>query len=161
MKLILRWTVESKSVLHVTGVRICELLSYFTFALTVYIMYFVTSVLIITKNLHHVTLTQVYSSTPLIHKAVNSYRLDSLRPGARYEVAIYFIPFPGQTTELQATNRIKVETLPLPGKEFVVFINKFLLFLHNSNSKFNEIFWIHCEIFSTFQAFHVSHSKVK
>lgn len=43
---------------------------------------------------------KVYAATPLIHRSVTSYVLENLKPSTIYEIGIYFIPFPGQTTEL-------------------------------------------------------------
>ncbi|XP_039282715.1 putative epidermal cell surface receptor isoform X5 [Nilaparvata lugens] len=53
---------------------------------------------------------KVYAATPLIHRAVTSYVLEGLKPDSHYEVGIFFIPFPGQTTELTATNVLQLST---------------------------------------------------
>ncbi|RZF38266.1 hypothetical protein LSTR_LSTR008989 [Laodelphax striatellus] len=53
---------------------------------------------------------KVYAATPLIHRAVTSYVLEDLKPDSHYEVGIFFIPFPGQTTELTATNVLQLST---------------------------------------------------
>ncbi|XP_066992928.1 putative epidermal cell surface receptor isoform X2 [Anabrus simplex] len=53
---------------------------------------------------------KVYSTTPLIHRAVTSYVLEGLKPSTTYEIGIFFIPFPGQSTELQADSAIQVTT---------------------------------------------------
>lgn len=43
---------------------------------------------------------KVYSGTPLIHRAVRNFVIENLKPSATYEVGIFFVPFPGQLTEL-------------------------------------------------------------
>lgn len=43
---------------------------------------------------------KVYATTPLIHRAVTNYIIENLKPSTIYEIGIYFIPFPGQSTEL-------------------------------------------------------------
>ncbi|XP_046995960.1 putative epidermal cell surface receptor isoform X1 [Schistocerca americana] len=56
---------------------------------------------------------KVYTATPLIHRSVTKYRLENLRPSSQYEIAIFFIPFHGQTTELQAREGLLVSTTAL------------------------------------------------
>ncbi|KAI5706021.1 hypothetical protein M8J75_004117 [Diaphorina citri] len=53
---------------------------------------------------------KVYAATPLIHRAVTAYTIEDLKSDATYEVGIFFIPFPGQSTELQAHNTIHIST---------------------------------------------------
>lgn len=53
---------------------------------------------------------KVYAATPLIHRAVTSYMLGDLRPHTEYEVRIFLIPFPGQTTELIAERTTELLT---------------------------------------------------
>ncbi|XP_054261648.1 putative epidermal cell surface receptor isoform X2 [Macrosteles quadrilineatus] len=53
---------------------------------------------------------QVFSATPLIHRAVTSYTIEDLKPDTLYQVGIYFIPFPDQTTELRAHENIEITT---------------------------------------------------
>uniref|UniRef100_A0A1B6KX52 Fibronectin type-III domain-containing protein n=1 Tax=Graphocephala atropunctata TaxID=36148 RepID=A0A1B6KX52_9HEMI len=53
---------------------------------------------------------QVFSATPLIHRAVTSYVIEDLKPNTLYQVGIYFIPFPEQTTELRAQESIDITT---------------------------------------------------
>lgn len=44
--------------------------------------------------------SKVYAATPLIHRTVVNYVIRHLKPSTLYEIGIYFIPFPGQSTEL-------------------------------------------------------------
>lgn len=53
---------------------------------------------------------KVYQATPLIHRAVTSYTIEDLKPESQYEVGILLIPFPGQTTELQAQKTVHLST---------------------------------------------------
>ncbi|KAK5647810.1 hypothetical protein RI129_002702 [Pyrocoelia pectoralis] len=53
---------------------------------------------------------KIYAATPLIHRAVTSYTLENLKPNAKYEAGIFFIPFPGQLTELHSENMIHFTT---------------------------------------------------
>lgn len=59
---------------------------------------------------------QVYSATPLIHRSVTSYTIEDLKPNTKYEIGLFFIPFPGQTTELQSKENIHVTTSLENGK---------------------------------------------
>lgn len=53
---------------------------------------------------------KIYAATPLIHRAVTIYTLENLKPNTKYEAGIYFIPFPGQQTELHAEHMIHFTT---------------------------------------------------
>ncbi|KZC06455.1 PREDICTED: putative epidermal cell surface receptor [Dufourea novaeangliae] len=53
---------------------------------------------------------KVYSGTPLIHRAVTNYMIENLKPSTMYEVGIFFVPFPGQLTELISEKTIHVTT---------------------------------------------------
>lgn len=55
----------------------------------------------------HDTHSKIYSATPLIHRAVTNYVIENLKPSTTYEVGIYFIPFPGQYTELRSDKMVK------------------------------------------------------
>ncbi|KAI4477074.1 hypothetical protein M0804_013075 [Polistes exclamans] len=57
---------------------------------------------------------KVYAATPLIHRSVTNYVIENLKPMTTYEIGIYFIPFPGQTTELVAEKTIHVTTSSEP-----------------------------------------------
>lgn len=53
---------------------------------------------------------KVYQATPLIHRAVTSYTIEDLKPDSKYEIGIFFIPFPDQSTELQAQKTVFLNT---------------------------------------------------
>lgn len=53
---------------------------------------------------------KIYAATPLIHRAVTSYTLENLKPNTKYEIGIYFIPFPEQSTELHAGHMLHFTT---------------------------------------------------
>lgn len=53
---------------------------------------------------------KVYQATPLIHRAVTSYTIENLKPSTTYEVRIFFIPFPGQASELQSDSAFQFTT---------------------------------------------------
>ncbi|KAG7200157.1 hypothetical protein KM043_000593 [Ampulex compressa] len=57
---------------------------------------------------------KVYAATPLIHRAVTDYVIENLKPSTTYEVGIYFIPFPGQLTELISEKTIQITTSTEP-----------------------------------------------
>lgn len=60
---------------------------------------------------------KVFSATPLIHRLVTSYTIEDLKPNTSYEMDLFFIPFPGQTTELQSERNIHVTTALENGTE--------------------------------------------
>lgn len=53
---------------------------------------------------------KLYAATPLIHRAVTNYILENLKPNTKYEIGIFFIPFPGQHTELHAEHMLHFTT---------------------------------------------------
>ncbi|XP_044265638.1 putative epidermal cell surface receptor isoform X3 [Tribolium madens] len=53
---------------------------------------------------------KIYDATPLIHRSVTSYTLENLKPNRKYEIGIFFIPFPGQLTELHAEHMLHFTT---------------------------------------------------
>ncbi|XP_018372866.1 PREDICTED: putative epidermal cell surface receptor isoform X1 [Trachymyrmex cornetzi] len=58
--------------------------------------------------------SKVYAATPLIHRAVTNYVIENLKPSTTYEVGIYFIPFPGQLTELISEKTFQITTFMEP-----------------------------------------------
>lgn len=62
-----------------------------------------------------VPIFQLYQDTPLIHRAVTEYTLEDLKPQTPYEVRVFFIPFHGQSTELQADRSLEFTTTQILG----------------------------------------------
>lgn len=50
--------------------------------------------------------SKVYTTTPLIHRAVTSWIIEGLKPATTYQIGISIIPFPGQTTELYSEKTV-------------------------------------------------------
>ncbi|XP_073999447.1 stranded at second transmembrane protein isoform X2 [Rhodnius prolixus] len=80
---------------------------------------------------------KVYQATPLIHRAVTSYTIEELKPDSQYEVGIFFIPFPGQTTELQSQTTVKLST-PVENDPYKFDLN---LDVHHIKSNSVETTW--------------------
>lgn len=92
-----------------SSLRVFAMLVLFSkFILNTYIR--IIKFLIILEHFPSFQFSQVYAATPLIHRAVTTYTIDELKSDSIYEVGIYFIPFPGQTTELQAHRTIQIRT---------------------------------------------------
>ncbi|XP_065222184.1 putative epidermal cell surface receptor isoform X2 [Planococcus citri] len=80
---------------------------------------------------------KVYAATPLIHRAVTTYTIEQLKPNSIYEIGIFFIPFPGQTTELQAQKTIQIRT----GLEFDPYKFDIMVEVHHIKASSIEITW--------------------
>lgn len=55
----------------------------------------------------------IYDATPLIHRTINSFNIENLKPETAYEFGLYFIPFPGHGAELRAGEMIQLRTTPV------------------------------------------------
>uniref|UniRef100_A0AAR5Q6V1 Epidermal cell surface receptor n=3 Tax=Dendroctonus ponderosae TaxID=77166 RepID=A0AAR5Q6V1_DENPD len=56
---------------------------------------------------------KIYTATPLIHRAVTTYTIENLKSNHQYEIGVFFIPFPGQHTELSADHMLRFTTANL------------------------------------------------
>lgn len=57
---------------------------------------------------------KIYTASPLIHRAVRNYLIENLQSSTTYEIGIFFVPFPGQSTELISEKMIQATTLMEP-----------------------------------------------
>lgn len=55
----------------------------------------------------------IFDATPLIHRTINTFTIEHLKPETAYEFGLYFIPFPGHGAELRAGEMIQLRTAPL------------------------------------------------
>lgn len=59
------------------------------------------------------TTETIFNETPLIHRTLSEYKIENLKPNTGYEIALFFVPFPGHGAEIRAGNAINVRTAPL------------------------------------------------
>lgn len=55
----------------------------------------------------------IFDATPLIHRTINTFTIENLKPETAYEFGLYFIPFPNHGAELRAGEMIQLRTNPL------------------------------------------------
>lgn len=55
----------------------------------------------------------VHSSTPLIHRSLNSFKIENLKPETAYEIGLYFIPLPGFGAEFGVGELVQLRTAPI------------------------------------------------
>lgn len=55
----------------------------------------------------------IFDATPLIHRTINIFTIENLKPETAYEFGLYFIPFPNHGAELRAGEMIQLRTNPL------------------------------------------------
>ncbi|XP_031630800.1 putative epidermal cell surface receptor isoform X2 [Contarinia nasturtii] len=55
----------------------------------------------------------IYDATPLIHRTINTFTIENLKPETAYEFGLFFIPFPGHGAELRAGKMHQLRTTPV------------------------------------------------
>lgn len=55
----------------------------------------------------------IFDATPLIHRTINTFTIEHLKPETAYEFGLYFIPFPNHGAELRVGEMIQLRTNPL------------------------------------------------
>lgn len=55
----------------------------------------------------------IFDATPLIHRTINTFTVENLKPETAYEFGLYYIPFPNHGAELRVGEVIQLRTAPL------------------------------------------------
>lgn len=62
---------------------------------------------------------KVYTASPLIHRAVRNYLIENLQSSTTYEIGIFFVPFPGQLTELISEKMVSFNKTITNDKKYI------------------------------------------
>lgn len=54
-----------------------------------------------------------HTSTPLIHRSLNSFKIENLKPETAYEFGLYLIPLPGYGAEFGVGEMVQLRTAPI------------------------------------------------
>lgn len=66
----------------------------------------------------------IHEATPLIHRTLNSFKIERLKPETTYEFGVYFIPLPGYGAEFGVGDMVHLKTASIvDAYGFVVNIN--------------------------------------